>query len=86
MATVTLNLDLVSVHSGAKLFSITGSYNTADFCSLFSTTDLDQLGRETRGKPESLPKWWRPELNPVIPTLLPVVSLVGIFSNKKNSK
>lgn len=51
-----------------------------------SLPDLDQLSGETRGKPKSLPKWCRPDLNTVLPTFLQVVSLIGISSDRKKLK
>lgn len=70
----------VSFH-GAKLFPI-------NICISFPPFSSHSFGstwwRETRRKPESLPKWFRPDLN--LPTLLPVVSLTGISQKRENSR
>lgn len=57
---------------------------TAVFCYFFSSPSQIWINLvEKQGENlSSLPKWWRPDLNTVLPTLLQVVSLIGIFKAK----
>ncbi|KAF1390108.1 hypothetical protein PFLUV_G00054690 [Perca fluviatilis] len=65
---------------GCQLCTVNGIY-----CSVFLPTQIwINLVEKREETPKSFPKWWRTDLNLIRPTLLPVVSLVGIFSNKKN--